>query len=340
MNLEIVMDALKVAQERGALPTRLGTAELRELGAELLARSVFSARASNVVFVDLLKNLIDELAAGTLSEGQVRTAIWEVLELLGYDVERGGFPGEELEPGIKGTLQDLASFRRVDLIVRTQRDLIQGAGEKLRGEDPDMLAEFPAWELVRNLDAMVPRDWPARWVIAGGKFPKRKSGVGSGTESPGDGLGLQVPATNKRMIALKGDPVWGELGSYDNFEDALGVDYPPFAFNSGMGWSEVSAEECERLGITGPGGETPEEWLASEPATLSGRQPLPSPQVSLRGVDPAIIERFKELSAAQEVPGKPGKYTLIERLEMDLEEEIARDRAARDADNSAEGGGR
>jgi hypothetical protein len=329
MNLEQVTDALAAAQKRGLLPTSLSTKELRDLGAELLARSVFSARATNAIYVSELKKLIDKLAAGDLGEGQVRTALWELGKMLGYDSEKGGFPGEELEPALKGTLQDLMSFRRRDLIVRTQRDLMQGAGAKMRGSEPDRLSEFPAWELVRNLDVKDTRDWPGRWAIAGGK--PRVAGR--------DAMAYKVVGEPTGFIALKGDPVWGELGSSDNFSDALGVDHPPFYFNSGMGWREVSTEEAAQLGVTGPDGETPEEWLQSEPATLSGKQPLPTPQVSLNGVDPAIIERFKELSKAQEVPGKPGKYTLLERSRMDLEDEIARDRAARDATRAAQAAG-
>ena len=301
---ETVFDALRAAQARGALPTSLGTAELRELGEDILARSVFTARGTNAVFVDMIKNLVEELAAGELGEGQVRTALWEVLDALGYDAEKGGFPGEELEPALKGTLQDLKSFRRRDLIVRTQLDLMQGAGQQYRGMRPEYLAEFPAWELVRVLPVAVPRDWPSRWAIAGGR------------------LGQDVPATS-RMIALKGDPVWGELGSYDNFQDALGVDHPPFAFNSGMGWREVSAAEVARLGITGPAGETADEWLASRPAVMGGKFPLPSPRLSLDGVDPDLIERFKKTTYAGAVPGKP--YV------MDYSDILAREIANRDA---------
>ena len=161
-DLDVITDALAAAQKRGLLPTALSTAELRELGAAVLARSVFTARGTNAIFVDKLKKLIDQLAAGDLSEGQVRTALWETLDALGYDAEKGGFPGEELEPAVAGTLQDLKSFRRRDLIVRTQRDLMQGAGAKMRGSDPDRLSEFPAWEMVRNLDVAVPRDWHRR----------------------------------------------------------------------------------------------------------------------------------------------------------------------------------
>ena len=168
MELTTIIAALAAAQKRGELPTSLGTAELRELGAALLARSVFTAKGTNAIFVSKLKEVIDQLAAGDLGEGQVRTALWEVLDALSYDAEKGGFPGEELGPALKGTLQDLKSFRRRDLIVRTQLGLMQGAGEKMRGSEPDRLAAFPAWELVRVEDRKVPRDWPSRWMIAGG----------------------------------------------------------------------------------------------------------------------------------------------------------------------------
>lgn len=304
MNLDEITDALLAAQERGLLPTSLGTEELRELGEQLLARSVFTARGINAVFVSELKDLIDKLAAGDMGEGQVRTALWEMGKALGYDAEMGGFPGEELEPAVRGSIQDLMSFKRRDLIVRTQRDLMQGAGLKIRGSDPDRLSEFPAWELVRNLSARVPRNWSgdepsrkdprSRWVIAGGTL-----------------------VDGNRMVALKGDPIWGELGSYGNFKDALGVDHPPFAFNSGMGWREISKEEVRALGITGPDGESPAEWLQSQPETLAGKQKLPTPQVSLKGVDPAIIERFRKASKA-ETGGKPYVFTYSDLLAADL----------------------
>jgi hypothetical protein len=294
MTLPEITDALLAAQRRGLLPNSLSTAELRELGAGVLSRSVFTARGTNTVFLGDLKKLIDDLAAGTLSEGQVRTALAEILKALDYDAEAGGFPGEEVPPAIEGSIQDLASFRRRDLIVRTQRDLMQGAGMKMRGANPDRLSTFPAWELVRQITVAVPRDWPARWQIAGGTLTE-------------DG----------RMIALKGDPIWGEIGSAENFGDALNVDHPPFAFNSGMGWKEISASEARALGITGPDGESPEVFLASAPITLTGPQPLPAPQVSLKGVDPAIIERFR--AATKATPGeKPHIFTYSALLEADL----------------------
>lgn len=301
------------------MPTNLDTAGLRELGAGVLARSVFTARGTNAIFASKLKEVVDEIAGGRLSDSQARAALYQTLQVLGYDSELSGFPGEEVPPALKGTLQDLSSFRRLDLIVRTQRALMQGAGEQWRGHQPDMLAAFPAWELVRLEDKTAPRNWDgqaptkteprSRWVTAGGKL------VDGG-----------------RMIALKGDPVWGELGGYDNFPDALGVDHPPFAFSSGMGWRGVPAAEVRRLGITGPDGETPEAFFASQPATLNGKLPaLPKPRLSLEGVDPELVRKFQEETQGTPVPGKGAT--------IDFSDLLARDIAAHDAKYYGTGGG-
>lgn len=303
MNEKQITDALVAAQGRGLLPTSLSTAGLREKGAELLNASVFTARGTNVTFVSRLRGFLNRLAGGELGEGQTRTAIYEVLDALGYDSERGGFPGEELDPVTAGTLRDLRSFRRVDFIVKTQRALMAGAGQKLRGSSPEALRTFPAWE-VGPSDAESPRiDWDARWVIAGG-----------------------VPREDGRLIALKGSPVWGELGSFDNFKDALGVDHAPFYFGSTRPLIEVSAREVRELGILGPSGEEPEEFFATEPVTLSGKQPLPSPKISLAGVDPDLVARFKKLTEAD---GSNKGF--------DFEAASRRSNAARDAAIAREG---
>ncbi len=293
MDLTTLTDALRAAQERGVLPTTLDTAGLRELGAEVLAKSIFTAKGTNAIFANELKKIIDELAGGKIGEGQARTAIWEILDVLKYDADKGGFPGEELEPAIKGSIQDLKSFRRRDLIVRTQLALMSGAGTKMRGSTAERLSTFPAWELMRVGRVEVARDWPARWALAGGQ--PAPVPVMNGYKILGERTG---------MVALKGDPVWGELGSYGNFTDALGVDHPPWCFNSEMGWREVPRGEVLAAGITGPDGEPMEEWLASAPVTLTGRQPLPSPQISMRDVDPEIRAAFQAAVMA-ETGGKP-----------------------------------
>lgn len=307
-----IFDSERMSRSREIMPTDLSTAELRELGADVLARSVFTARGTSAIFASKIKEVVDEILAGRLSESQARAALYQTLAALGYTPE-GGFPGDEgkVPPALKGTLQDLSSFRRLNLIVRTQVQLMQGAGEQWRGQQPEMLAAFPAWELVRVEDRAAPRDWPSRWKIAGGEL-----------------------ADGGRMIALKGDPIWGELGAYENFPDALGVDHPPFAFLSGMGWKMIPAAEVERLGIKGPDGETADEWIQSgDGVTLAGALPeLPKPRLSLDGVPSELIEKFKNENFATVVPGKTST--------VDYSDRLARSIAARDAARKArEGGG-
>lgn len=278
-----ITDAFRMAEKRGELSTSLGTAELRELGAGVLRNAAFTARGTNATFTSMIKQVVDELAAGNIDEATARVTLLETLRALGYTPE-GGFPDApagSVPPALKGTLQDLSSFRRLKLIVETQRQLMQGAGLQFRGHDADRLSQFPAWELVRVYSVAVPRDWQSRWQIAGGKFY--------------DG----------RMVALKGDPVWGELGSYDNFSDALGTDHPPFAFNSGMGWRELSNSECQTLNLTGPNGESIAEFLSGveRPRVMAGELPLPTPKLSIQDMDPALLDELIQATGATVADG-------------------------------------
>lgn len=275
-----ILDALRAAQGRGALPTTMGTAELRELGAELRARAVFTARGANAVFVSKLKTLIDQLVSGEIDPGEVRRQLRLALESAGYTPE-GGFPDTpagQVPPAVEGSLQDLKSNARLNLIVRTQQELMAGAGQQARGTQPERLAAFPAWELVRITPAREPRDWRRRFKLAGGTLREG------------------------RMIALKGDPVWGDLGSSANFDDALDVDSPPFAFNSGMGWKEIDSEEAARLGVIATTGESAEVFHQGGARVIGGK--LPKPRLSMDGVDRDVLRDF--LSETDALPPSAG----------------------------------
>jgi hypothetical protein len=312
-----IFEALVKAQERKALPTSLGTAELRDMAAGIRARAIFTARGSSTLFADALKRIIDSLTSGDIDMGSARAAIREVLKALQYTPE-GGFPDTavgEVPPALKGSLQDLSSFRRLDLIVRTQLDLFAGSGDLIRGMEPTMLREFPAWELIRVSEVMVARDWPSRWALSGGEPPTDEFKKNA----------HQILGESTGMIALKADPVWGELGSSENFSDALDVDYPPFAFNSGMGWRPVSRAEWEQRGLAGPDGQTVEEFHSGveRPRVILGELPLPAPQISLEGVDPKLIEDFKKSTG-----WKPGSKPAVVRYDDIMERELAKSRAA------------
>ena len=295
-----ILQALTAANERGVFPTTLDTAGLRNLAAQVRARAVFTARGANVHFVSMIKRVIDELAAGKIGRAGARVALLETLRALGYTPE-GGFPDTPegaVPEAIQGTLQDLSSRRRLDLIVRTQIELAQGAGQQVRGQSPERMAAFPAWELVRYEDRSEPRDWQGRFEFAGGKISE-----------------------GGRMIAFKGDPVWGELGASANFEDALDTDHPPFAFNSGMGGDEVPAEDVERLGVTGPQGETIEEWLNGETIPqIRGELKLPAPSLSMRDAEADLVKAWQEDMGAVEVDADPDRYDFDALLEEELRE--------------------
>jgi hypothetical protein len=263
-----ISDAARVAAIRDLLPTTLGSAEIRgEIAADLRARSVFVSRAANVVFLSKVKEVIDAVADGKTDKGSARVALLETLRALNYTPE-GGFPDDppgEVPEAIAGTLQDLTSFRRMSLIVDTQAALMNGRGQQLRGMETTRMDRFPAYELVRVGSRREQRNWASRWAIAGGRL------------------------YGGRMIALKGDAVWGELGASANFNDALDTDHPPFAFGSGMGWREVGRAECVSLGVTGPDGETLEQWLGEEHPVLST---LSAPAVDMSTADPGLVQRL------------------------------------------------
>jgi len=308
-------DASKVSVGRDVLPLALGTQEIRDaLAADVRARAFFFARGSNLIVVSRAKELIDLVIAGDLDRATARWQIKEILKEVGYTPE-GGFPDElsgSVPPADVGSIRDLSSDKRINFIIDTQVKLMQGRGLQLRGSTPGMLKQFPAWELVRVSYRMAPRNWGGvysappksakqfdirpRWIIAGGKAP-----------------------VEGRLIALKGDPVWGELGGSGNFSDALDVDYPPFAFNSGMGWRDVTRAECDRLGITGPEGESIDNWQADDHDTLVGTQSgLPAPELSITRTDADLSRDFLKTTGSADVGGTatpiPNRAALEARL--------------------------
>lgn len=241
MNLErtdALTQAVKLAQERGLLPSWMGSAELQELALRLRERAFFSARTTNAWYLEKLKALVERYTRGEGRDNdlaQLRVEARELLARAGYTPEKG-FPGDEelgIPPAEPGSLKDLGSEKRLNLILNTQRDMMNGLGKKLRGLT--RVTSHPAWELVRVLSSRVPREWLERWKTAAENI---------------DWQGVSRAALDGgRMVALKTSPMWPALGSAALFADALNVDHPPFAFNSGMGWRELRDDEARDLGL-------------------------------------------------------------------------------------------
>lgn len=277
---EPVSQALLRAEARGLLPTAWSTAEIREvLARDIVRNAVFSARTTNAHYVQVLKAAVERLLQGGRGNdwAQIRLELRTLLQRLGYTPERG-FPGDAargVPPAEPGSLRDLSSDLRLNLILKTQEDLMRNAALKARGMQGSRVKQFPAWELVRLIPRRIPRGstdsrskgWPERFVEAGGVIRQA------------------------RLVALKTDPVWGALGDSSIFSDALDVEHPPFAFNSGMGWREIHWRDWNAL-VAG------EEKPASKPAATARPEPptavVPASRFSVAKLDPSIRAQLAE----------------------------------------------
>ena len=240
------------ADNRANLPTGLGSADLRKLDLQLRQGAIFSARMTNAQAVQGVREALAKVLAGVDNTAEARYKLKLVGQALGYDPAKG-FPGDVgIPPAEVGEIRDLFSTDRLNLILNTQRALVDGYALQQHGNTDMARFQFPAWELVRVLDVDTPRgfkrgpkntlipvkseDWESRWTAAGGEL-----------------------VDGDRMIAAKDDPIWDALGEgaggFDDSIDNGGA--PPFAFNSGMGWREVPRDEAIALGIIDPD-ETPD----------------------------------------------------------------------------------
>lgn len=86
------------------------------------------------------------------------------------------------------------------------------------GQDRDVLPEFPAQELIEAESGEGSRDWPTTWIAAGGKL------------------------FNRRMIALKTDPIWQKISLF-------GYPFPPFDHFDNMDIDDIDRDESESLGL-------------------------------------------------------------------------------------------
>lgn len=238
-------EALQHLLSKQVMPTSMGSAEIAALDASVRRQSFFSART-------LLEDLIQQYKAdvesiinpqrvqradrvtpdnpeGWVTEGldpaTARLRAQQLLDSLGYD------PGED-----RGTIKDLRSRARIDLVVKTNTELAQGAGHFVKQNDPELVDAFPALELTRYEQRHEPRDWQQRWILA--------------AQVAGDPQAYGALGNHGRLVALKSSGIWQALGDgAGGYTDTLGNPYPPFAFGSGMWTQEVDREDAEALGL-------------------------------------------------------------------------------------------
>jgi hypothetical protein len=261
--------ALQMAKARNLFPTTAGTRELRTMEREFLRRSVFSATVTNTRFLQAVKTRVERLLRQDEPDvGRARRELRGILKEMGYTPEKGFGADAPVAPG---SIQDLTSSARLNLILETQIGLMSGHAQRQHGRTPSSIARAPAWELVRVKDSAAPRDWLERWEQAGGR------------------------PTSGKLIAAKGSEIWSVLGDSALFDDALNVDHPPFAFNSGMAWASVGRKRAEALGIVTT--RTPEEQAA-----------LPDLTMDVSNISRPLLRKLRDklrsVEAAEAAPGK------------------------------------
>jgi hypothetical protein len=188
------------------LPTVFRTKELATIPAQLRERAMFSAGVTNAEHLQDFSDKIDALLNGQTDRATARAELKKAIGPLG---------GGEV---VATDLTDIRSDARLNLILDTNLQQAQGYGGWMQGQDPAVLDQWPAQELVRVIDSKKPRDWAARWAEAGGVFYAG------------------------RMIALKNDPIWTRISRF-------GTPYPPFDFNSGMDVDDIDRDEAIDLGL-------------------------------------------------------------------------------------------
>jgi hypothetical protein len=242
-------DAWKLLDSKISVPAEMRTAQWNVVPQWLKERAFFMAAVSNAEILQVFRDEVAKIANGSSGMNESRRRIGDYLDSTGYKP----LPGQE------GTIKDLRTLTRIEITLRTNVSLLQGWGQKNRGLLGGALQAFPGWQLIQTQNPKIPRDWPQRFTRAGGKI------------------------TAGRMVAHKLSPVWKELGNGDS--DSLGVDYPPFAFNSGMRWRAVSASEMKKLGL-----ETKAPDNTPEPL----RSPSESLQITPRITDKALMDALVE----------------------------------------------
>ncbi len=249
MKSQGMTEALRQWRSRRVMPTGLSSVELRALGREVTERAVFSARATCAVFVQEIADVVDDILDGQVNHATGRWQLFKKLKELGYDPEVG-FPDAvgAVPPAARGSLRDLSSMRRLDLMIETNEAMAANYGRMVSGNEPYARYAWPAWELKRVYHREVPRGTPESHSVG---WQRRWFDAGQSVDWQG--------AARTVFVALKDSPIWQALGDgVGGYEDTLGNPYPPFAFRSGMDWRTVRRERCKELGLI-DGEEAPEE---------------------------------------------------------------------------------
>lgn len=220
--------------ERHPVTSTLNSAKWADVPVGLRQRAFFSSEVENVRFLQRAQDFLGNFLAGTREENGALKAGGRaqfVKQMMEFAVQEGMGP---LDPREAGTIKDIRSQRRLELIFDTNVEQAQQFGYWKQGQDADVLDAFPAQRFIRERTVAKPRKY-------------------------------HEAALNE--VRLKSDlPFW--LALNPDFD----VPWGPWGFGSGCGVEDVDREEAEALGLLAPGEDaTPVEKEVNEGLEASTR---------------------------------------------------------------------
>ena len=295
--------AMDMAATRRAMPTALGTAELRDaFTGAMRERCLVLARATSATFVGNAQKAVQEMLKGDAGKGKLIARLSTLARTLGY-VPSQGFPGDadkDIPAAEPGSIKDLSGYTRLKLVLDTEQALASGAIANMQANAPLQMALYPALKLVRVKSVRVERGsvnsgspgWEIRWRKAGGP-PLVDQGGG------------QV------MIAPVNHIVWQRLGDSSLFDDGLDSVHEPYWFNSGAGREPVARGVCIQLGLMDQQGNWADDYAPGGHASKRApAPPMPPAVVNAKQLPPAVrsalLDKVKAIRAqsSQRLAGK------------------------------------
>ena len=221
------MNAAELILKKALVASKLDSKEWNQVQAAFRNRAFFSSQVAQANIIQAMRQRVSEYAERGVDISEAR-------KLMRADLERMHY---QPDPGKEGSIKDLYSKARLDVILKHNLRQARGMIQRASGMTPGAFAAFPAQEFKRTHARRAQRkDWPERWRKAGGKV------------------------YGGRMIALKTDPVWERLSVFGN-------PFPPFDWGSGMGVIDVDRKTAIELGLIS------DEKLREETAALRSAKP-------------------------------------------------------------------
>lgn len=217
-------EAIASQQVRALLPTSASAADLATLPTSIHQRALCSARTQSARHLSMIDRIAKQIVNPDFVDGRPRLpgeymSLPKARALLRASLKQIGYHPDDID-AVPGTLKDLGSYQRMNLIIDTQTKMARGYGQYAQGQTPAILDQFPCQELVRFESREIPRDWITRWLAEGGQL------------------------YGGRMIARKDARIWIDISQF-------GQPYPPFDYNSGMALRDVDRDEAMSLGVIG-----------------------------------------------------------------------------------------